>query len=114
MTFRSSKAKLRLQTATAITGALLATGVASPAFAQSAPDQEIEEAEENVILVIARKQEETLQDVPVAVTVLSAETLDNFRIETLEGIVSMSGFLNDVLKRHDVHIEANPGLVDHQ
>ena len=40
MKLKSREAKLRLQTATAIAGALLATGVASPALAQSTPDSE--------------------------------------------------------------------------
>ena len=94
MKLSSIRGKLGLRTATAMTGALLATGAASPAFGQTAVAEEAEETNENVILVIARKQEETLQDVPVAVTVLDTATLDNFRIDEAADLVSRVPALN--------------------
>lgn len=68
--------------------ALIGLSSTSQAAAQTGPAEEAEEADENVILVIARKQEETLQDVPVAITVLGAETLDDFRIDEAADLVS--------------------------
>ena len=94
MKLSSIRGKLGLRTATAMTGALLATGAASPAFGQTAVAEEAEETNENVILVIARKQEETLQDVPVAVTVLGSETLENFRIDEAADLASRVPALN--------------------
>ncbi|MEP0189900.1 MAG: TonB-dependent receptor [Erythrobacter sp.] len=89
-----SQGKLSRQTALGAMSVVLATGIATPAFGQTALAEEAEEADENVILVIARKQEETLQDVPVAVTVLSADTLNNFRIDEAADLVSRVPALN--------------------
>ncbi|MEL7189806.1 MAG: TonB-dependent receptor [Pseudomonadota bacterium] len=65
--------------------------LSSPAFAQ-ADDTETEAdgavIEGNSIIVTARRQEETLQDVPVAVSVVGAETLDDFRIDEAADLIS--------------------------
>lgn len=85
MKLKSREAKLRLQTATAIAGALLATGVASPALAQSTPDSE-ELENGNQIVVTARKREESLQDVPLAVSAFDQEELDQQFFQTVSEI----------------------------
>lgn len=84
-----SQGKLSPKTALGAIAAVLATSIASPAFAQDqdAPDGE-EAADSNAIIVTARKQEETLQDVPVAVSVVGSETLDDFRIDEAADLVS--------------------------
>ncbi|MEP0191910.1 MAG: TonB-dependent receptor [Erythrobacter sp.] len=86
MKLNSHKAKLRLQTATAITGALLATGIASPAMAQSDEQAADSGADENTIVVTARKREESLQDVPLAVTAISEEDLERQFFQTVSEI----------------------------
>ncbi len=67
---------LRISLATSASA--LAMLIAGPAFAQSASvdDQGIEE-----IVVTAQRQAESLQDVPIAVTAFSAETLERQQIE---------------------------------
>jgi iron complex outermembrane receptor protein len=74
-------------------GSLLVIGAglafAAPAAAQNADAAaDAAPADANTIIVTARKQDETLQDVPVAVSVLSAETLDSFRVDEAADIVS--------------------------
>ncbi|MGK6355701.1 TonB-dependent receptor domain-containing protein [Sphingomonas sp. DT-207] len=61
--------------------------VASPAAASApaeAQQQETasQEAVDNEIIVTAQKIEESIQDVPIAVSAFSGETLDNLKIET--------------------------------
>ncbi|MFC3713363.1 TonB-dependent receptor [Sphingoaurantiacus capsulatus] len=70
------KQNLRISLATSASA--LAMLIAGPAFAQSAAvdDQGIEE-----IVVTAQRQAESLQDVPIAVTAFSAETLERQQIE---------------------------------
>lgn len=68
--------------------ALIAGGVA-PALAQEADDEgQIPATAERVtedgavIIVTAQKREESIQDVPIAVTAISGERLDDYKIET--------------------------------
>lgn len=77
-----------LKSTTAL-GSLLIASIALPgtAHAQAEPARETA-AERDVIIVTARKQEESLQDVPVAVAVIGGETLDNFRIDEAADLVS--------------------------
>ena len=70
---RKSKLSARLL---ATTVSLVAMGAASPAFAQ-----QIEE-----IVVTAQKVEEDIQDVPIAITAVSGERLDDTGTTGLEGI----------------------------
>ena len=51
----------------------LAIGIASPAFAQDAADEDTANAE---IIVTAQKRAESIQDVPVAVSVISGDALE--------------------------------------
>jgi outer membrane receptor protein involved in Fe transport len=70
-------------------GLALAAGLAcAPAFAQTpapaAPETEGTEVEE--VVVTAQKREESLQDVPIAVSAFTAETLDRVQIENAQDI----------------------------
>lgn len=68
----------------AVLAALGATlGAALPAGAQTAPAAEPAVTTLEVVKVTARKREESLQDVPVAVTALTAEQLDRLAIKDL-------------------------------
>lgn len=58
-------------------------GFAAPALAQDAVEED-----ENIITVIARKQTESLQEVPVTVTVIGADTLDRYQIDQVADIQS--------------------------
>ncbi len=64
----------------------LAIAVASPAVAQDAPAGEAEEARGGVptIVVTAQKRSEDLQDVPVSVSAIGEEQLDELNIDTFE------------------------------
>ena len=57
--------------------------VGSVAFAQDNTPQASDEADENVIIVTATKREQTLQEIPVAVTVTSAETIERAQVRDL-------------------------------
>ena len=57
--------------------------VGSVAFAQDSAPQASDEADENVIIVTATKREQTLQEIPVAVTVTSAETIERAQVRDL-------------------------------
>jgi iron complex outermembrane receptor protein len=56
--------------------ALAALGAAAPAFAQDAPLPVTGISEDEVITVTARRRDENLQDVPIAVTAYSGEALE--------------------------------------
>lgn len=83
-------------------GALLAATVMTPGalLAQNAgtgPDAEVaEERDENVIIVTARKTEESLQDVPVAVSVFTSEDLFENGINNIDDLSERTpGFIFD-------------------
>lgn len=90
MRMNSCKDKLRLRSATALVGSMLAVVVTSPALAQadaSPSTQNAErEANDNLIVVTARKREESLQDVPLAVTAISQQELDRQFFQTVSEI----------------------------
>lgn len=64
----------------------LAIAIAAPAAAQSEPDAEAAEREGGVgtILVTAQRRSEDLQDVPISVSAIGAEQLDDLNIDTFE------------------------------
>ncbi len=85
----SFKKKLCLRTASVAISTTLAIGMVNPAIAQVEDESAQEnETNSNLIVVTARKQEETLQDVPVAVAVISGDTLDDFRIDEAADLIS--------------------------
>ncbi|HEV6968408.1 TonB-dependent receptor, partial [Roseateles sp.] len=63
--------------------AALGASAAAPGWAQTAPAAEPAVATLETVKVTARKREESLQDVPVAVTALTAEQLDKLAIKDL-------------------------------
>lgn len=63
----------------AATVSILALTMATPALAQTAPDSGATTVED--IIVTAQKREESIQDVPIAVSAFSAEMLDAMKIE---------------------------------
>ena len=70
-------------------GGVAAIAMALPlaAQAQQAPEEVVEEeAEGNMILVTAAKRETTLQEIPVAVSVVSADTLQREQIRDLRDL----------------------------
>ncbi|MEP2551349.1 MAG: TonB-dependent receptor plug domain-containing protein, partial [Marinomonas sp.] len=74
---------------TVFRGALLAATILSPSavLAQDASEAEGDGAtSRNEIIVTARKREESLQSVPVSVSVATAETIDNLGLNNLEDI----------------------------
>lgn len=71
--------------------AMAMAGVSAPALAQS---ESAEEEDSNVIIVNARRQDETLQETPVTVTSISSETLDKFQVNEVADVVSRIPALN--------------------
>ncbi len=69
---------------------LALAGAAAPAHAQDAAEDD----DSNVITVIARKQTETLQEVPVTVTAIGGDTLEKFQVDQIADVVSRVPALN--------------------
>jgi iron complex outermembrane recepter protein len=65
------------------TASLTALLIASPAYAQDAPENSETEMQNNEIIVTATKREQTLQETPVAVSVTSAATIEQAQIRDL-------------------------------
>lgn len=96
MNMRAQRYEPRL-TAKSVKAVLMATvatftvsGFANPAFAQEAAEEE-----DNVIITVtARKQTESLQEVPVTVTAIGGDTLDRYQINEVADVVSRVPALN--------------------
>lgn len=76
---------------------ILATGVAfgaiasaTPALAQATAETAAEEADDNTIIVTARRQSETLAEVPAAVTVFTEDTLRAAGIERADDFAQLT------------------------
>ncbi|WP_084324437.1 TonB-dependent receptor [Hyphomonas polymorpha] len=69
----------------ALTLALLVPAIAAPAFGQEAAEIDAEVTYETVV-VTAQRREQSLQDVPVAVSAFTAEQLKNSSIETIQDL----------------------------
>ena len=85
---RSSTVRTALLVGTA------ALALPSAAYAQDAEEEEIveeqaEEADPNVIVVTATKREQTLQEVPVAVSVTTAETIERAQIRDIADLATV-------------------------
>lgn len=63
----------------------------SVSFAQS---EQVDDEDSNIITVIARKQEETLQEVPVTVTAIGGDTLDKYQVDEIADVTSRVPSLN--------------------
>jgi len=69
--------------------------VPGAAFAQSAPAEDTaENVNDGAIIVRARRRDETLQEVPVTVTVIGGETLDRYSIDQVADVTSRVPTLN--------------------
>jgi outer membrane receptor protein involved in Fe transport len=79
------------RTALLVGTAAIALGIPGTAFAQDVAEDEAElpAATGNEIVVTATKREQTLQEVPVAVTVTTAETLEREQIRDLKDLQSV-------------------------
>ncbi|MEZ5971793.1 MAG: TonB-dependent receptor [Hyphomonadaceae bacterium] len=71
--------------------ALGLTAIPSVALAQDAP---VAEESPDEIVVTARKREERLQDVPIAVTAVTAETLENQQVNSVREVAAYAPGLN--------------------
>ncbi len=74
--------------------AATALSFAGPAFAQDADDKRDEASSGNDIVVVARRTEERLQDVPISITVLSSEALSNNNITSAKDIATYTPALS--------------------
>ena len=72
-----------LKAAMLSTISIASLSIGSAAFAQDNTPQASDEADDNVIIVTATKREQTLQEIPVAVTVTSAETIERAQVRDL-------------------------------
>lgn len=71
--------------------ALSAIALASPTFAQqSAPATATAQEEGNAIIVTARRQSESVAEVPAAITVLSADTLAKTGVQRAEDFIQLT------------------------
>jgi iron complex outermembrane receptor protein len=68
---------------------LVLAAAAAPAFAQDVASQSEDTAQVEDIIVTAQKRSQRLQDVPLAVTALSAETLSNSQITGTSGLANL-------------------------
>ena len=90
---------MRIAKSALLAGTILGmTAVATPAVAQNAADAEASPAQEKGgvgdIIVTARKRRETAQDVPVAVTAISAAEISNRDITSVEKIAAITPQFN--------------------
>ena len=80
---------------TAIGLALAATSFAAPAHAQSAPAAEDATNDDaNIIIVTAQKREQNLQEVPVSINVITAESIENYDVKSFEDVARVSPSLS--------------------
>ena len=78
--------KLNIVTALLASSALIPTAT----YAQTNRSENVSNDDSNVIIVSARKRDESLQDVPVAITALTSDTLKAARIENLEDVAKLT------------------------
>ena len=76
--YKSKAVKLILMSATCL--------AASPVYAQSNETSQARAADDNIIVVTARKKEENLQTIPVAVSVFGSQMIDDANISGLEDL----------------------------
>lgn len=70
--------------------ALGAIALSAPAVAQDAPAADQAPEDENAIIVTARRQSETLADVPASVTVLSADALAKTGVQRADDFIQLT------------------------
>jgi iron complex outermembrane receptor protein len=68
---------------------------AAPAYAQTAPAaDDASTDDENIIVVTAQKREQNLQEVPVSINVITAESIDNYDVKNFEDVARVSPSLS--------------------
>lgn len=83
--------RFKIMLATGTAAMALSAGVA---FAQDAPAQTDEASQLGDVIVTARKREERLQDVPIAVTAVTGETLEREQINLVKDVAALTPGLN--------------------
>lgn len=83
---------IRIRYAVLAGSALIAIAPATAQAQQAGPTAE--EAEANVIVVTARKREERLQDVPVAATAITGETIERRGLVSVKDVATLTPGLN--------------------
>ena len=78
-----------LKAAMLSTISIASLSVGSVAFAQDTAPQASDEADENVIIVTATKREQTLEEVPVAVSVTSAAAIERAQVRDLKDLQTL-------------------------
>jgi outer membrane receptor protein involved in Fe transport len=78
-----------LKAAMLSTISIASLSVGSAAFAQDTAPQASDEADEDVIIVTATKREQTLQEVPVAVSVTSAAAIERAQVRDLKDLQTL-------------------------
>jgi outer membrane receptor protein involved in Fe transport len=78
-----------LKAAMLSTISIASLSVGSAAFAQDNAPQASDEADENVIIVTATKREQTLEEVPVAVSVTSAAAIERAQVRDLKDLQTL-------------------------
>ena len=81
-----------------LAAAVLLVGTSFPAIAQSqesgpdetAPAEEAESNDDGIIIVTARKREENLQDVPLTISVTSAETIEKAKLFNVSDLAAQT------------------------
>ena len=76
-------AKIAIRTAMLSTISIASLGLGTVAYAQDETAAEEEEFEEDAIIVTATKREQTLQDVPISVSVTSGEAIERAQVRDL-------------------------------
>ncbi|MEW4467657.1 TonB-dependent receptor [Parasphingorhabdus sp. JC815] len=87
---KQTKSRTNIISGTSARGLLMgsAATLVFAGFAVPAHAQESFEDSSNIITVTARKQRETLQEVPVTVTAIGGDTLDKFQVDQVADVVS--------------------------
>ena len=68
--------------------AIAASGAAMPAYAQTTPAASA--ADDGAIIVTARKREENLQDVPLSITALTAEAIEEQGLKSIVDLANVT------------------------
>lgn len=74
--------------ARSLAGAVLGGLVASPAFAQSTPEEEEQSPTITEIVVTAQRRSESIQNVPISITAVTGEKMDRTNVRGIEEIVA--------------------------
>ncbi|MEM6907787.1 MAG: TonB-dependent receptor [Pseudomonadota bacterium] len=71
-------------------GLMACTSYTVPAFAQEAPALEAPETDDSVIIVTATRRAQDVQDIPLAVTAISPQALENQGVDNIQEVTSLA------------------------